>query len=320
MIVCPLCKTQTNENSFVQSYFSSINDKEYKLYHCFKCQLYFWDPMGIVAELYEKEMFDTYDDYHMGDKKLSEWCIPFFTYFPLKKGRLLDVGCADGVFLEHAQRIGFEVWGIDFDGKSIEAATKKRGLKNVYQMSLENFIDYAHSENLKFDVITFFEVLEHQDNLDKFLTSIKSLLKDEGYIAGSVPNGERLLPEFDHLDYPPHHFTRWSKNVLRIFLNKEDFTHLKFYPASFFRLVDISYRLQNIFTNTIALNFKKTRAETNVNPIGTSTDKNKKFPFPKKIKKFFILLSALFFSVVVSKFKKAQNIYFQAAYVPFNRN
>ncbi len=319
MILCPLCKTIMNENNHKQRYISTINNQEYKLYCCFSCQIYFWNPMEIIPEFYEKEMFATYDDYHMGDKKLPEWCLPFFTYFPLKKGSLLDVGCADGAFLEHAQRVGFDVWGIDFDGRSIEVASKKRGLKNVFRMSLEDFLDYAYKENLKFDVITFFEVLEHQDDLEKFLASIKLLLKHNGYIAGSVPNRERLLPEVDPLDYPPHHFTRWSRDALNKFFEKEYFTFVEFHPSSSFTLNDISYRIRKIFFNFIDIR-SNGRVRPNIITTRGNEWKNKDFLFVKKIKNIIFLALALIFSLILNKFKKAQNIYFQAFYMPFDEN
>jgi 2-polyprenyl-3-methyl-5-hydroxy-6-metoxy-1,4-benzoquinol methylase len=60
-------------------------------------------------------------------------------------------------------------------------------------MSLEEFYEYAKEKNLKFDVITFFEVLEHQDKLREFLEMVKGLLREGGYIAGSVPNRKWLF-------------------------------------------------------------------------------------------------------------------------------
>lgn len=54
-------------------------------------------------------------------------------------------------------------------------------------MSLEEFSEFAKKEGLKFDVITFFEVLEHQDRPREFLERVKELLKPGGWLAGSVP-------------------------------------------------------------------------------------------------------------------------------------
>ena len=73
------------------------------------------------------------------------------------------MGCGDGRFLRHAKEQGFEVWGIDFDKKSVENVKSNLGIDTVFAMSLEEFHEYANEKNLKFDVITFFEVLEHQD-------------------------------------------------------------------------------------------------------------------------------------------------------------
>ncbi|MEM2074300.1 MAG: methyltransferase domain-containing protein, partial [Nitrososphaeria archaeon] len=74
--------------------------------------------------------------------------------------------------------------------KSIKVCQEKWGLKNTFVMSPQEFAEFCQKEGLKFDVITFFEVLEHQDKPVEFLEAIKSMLKPGGYIAGSVPNRE----------------------------------------------------------------------------------------------------------------------------------
>jgi SAM-dependent methyltransferase len=120
------------------------------------------------------------------------------------------------------------VWGIDFDKKSVENVKRNLGIDTVFAMSLEEFYEYAKERGLKFDVITFFEVLEHQDKPREFLEMVKGLLKEGGYIAGSVPNRERLFVEMDwknyfHWDYPPYHFLRFSKSSLEKALNFSGF-------------------------------------------------------------------------------------------------
>jgi len=96
-------------------------------------------------------------------------------------------------------------------------------------MSLEEFYEYAKKKKLKFDVITFFEVLEHQDKPREFLRMVRELLKEGGYIAGSVPNRERLFAKdvdwkYFHGDYPPHHFLRFSKECLEKVLDLTGFS------------------------------------------------------------------------------------------------
>jgi len=174
-----------------------------------------------------------------------------------KKGVLLDIGCGDGVFLKEVQTLGFEVWGIDFDKKSVKVAKEKFKLKNVYPMSLEEFVEFANKRGLKFDVITFFEVLEHQDNPVGFMNNVKNLLKPGGYIAGTVPNRDRPLVSLDRkyvntADFPPHHFLYFNKSSLEFLFNMFNFKDIYFSP------VKVDFNHINFFIeSTISMGWTK---------------------------------------------------------------
>jgi hypothetical protein len=67
---------------------------------------------------------------------------------------------------------------------------------------------------------------------------VKGLLKEGGYIAGSVPNRKRLFVEMDlkdyfHWDYPPHHFLWFSKSSLEKALNFSGFKYVEVYKLDF---------------------------------------------------------------------------------------
>lgn len=94
-------------------------------------------------------------------------------------------------------------------------------MRNVSAARPEKFLA-AHPQT-NFDVVTFFEVLEHQENPQWFLDVAKKFLSDEGCIAMSVPNRNRWQKAPDTLDYPPNHLTRWSPNALRNFLERNGF-------------------------------------------------------------------------------------------------
>jgi SAM-dependent methyltransferase len=226
MLKCPICENEIEENSFTEIYIFPFNKQEYKKYECSNCDLHWWEPFKIIPQFYESEVFEGYIPFHEGIRsRIEHYHQQFFIHFPKDvKGRLLDVGCGDGVFLREAQKHGFEVWGIDFDSKSIEIAKRHLRADTLYAMSLEEFYGYAKENNLAFDVITFFEVLEHQDNPKKFLEMVKNLLKKDGYIVGSVPNRDNIFAlEISNklfLDHPPEHLLRFSKksleNILKI--------------------------------------------------------------------------------------------------------
>ncbi len=172
----------------------------------------------------------------------------------------MDVGCGDGRFLRYAKEQGFEVWGIDFDKKSVESAKRNLGIDTVFAMSLEEFYEYAKEKNLKFDVITFFEVLEHQDKPKEFLEMVKGLLKDGGCIAGSVPNRESLFLETEwkcsHGDYPPNHFLRFSKSSLEKALNFAGFKNDEVYKLDFPFIELFPYLEKKLFGNLDKLKIK----------------------------------------------------------------
>jgi len=262
-VKCPICYTEVEERNFKETYISSYNDQEYKRYECPNCDVHWWEPLKIIPEFYESEVFEDYIAFHEGvGTRLRESHKAFFKHFPSDvRGKLLDVGCGDGRFLRYAKEQGFEVWGIDFDKKSVENVKRNLGIDTVFAMSLEEFYEYAKEKNLKFDVITFFEVLEHQDKPREFLEMVKGLLKEGGYIAGSVPNRERLFVEMDwkdyfHWDYPPHHFLRFSKSSLEKALNFSGFIDVKVYKLDSPFIGLFPYLEKKLFGNLDKLKIK----------------------------------------------------------------
>ncbi len=94
-------------------------------------------------------------------------------------------------------------------------------MQKVLPLTISEFA--AQNPGQKFDLVTFFEVLEHQAAPAEFLRSVKSCLKPRGSIALSVPNRERWLTGPDVLDYPPNHFLRWNADALNKFLEMQGF-------------------------------------------------------------------------------------------------
>jgi len=224
-IICPSCGNEIREDYFKRKYLYKPLNKEYKLYHCDKCDLEFWTPLEFVKEIYESEELWGYVKFHQGSIELGKDHLIFLNSYRDKVNRLklLDIGCGNGSFIYKARELGFDVYGIDIDSKSIQAAKEKLGLKNVYNMNFDEFVEYAKKEGLKFDVITFFQVLEHQTDPKGFIQKVKELLKLGGKVVGAVPNRNRLFAEFSRSgrnnDFPPHHFMWFNKKALEnIFL------------------------------------------------------------------------------------------------------
>jgi SAM-dependent methyltransferase len=137
------------------------------------------------------------------------------------RGELLDIGCGTGNFLAAARDAGYSVSGTELDRNAARFAKEQLGLPRVLGLTISEFAEKYPSE--KFDVVTFFEVLEHQAAPAEFLEKVKACLRPGAYIALSVPNRERWLTGPDVLDYPPNHFLRWNVSALRSLLSAQGF-------------------------------------------------------------------------------------------------
>ncbi len=138
-----------------------------------------------------------------------------------RRGELLDIGCGTGNFLAAARDRGYGVTGIELDRNAARFAKERIGLQRVFPLTIAEFAERHAGE--QFDVVTFFEVLEHQAAPVEFLQKVKTCVRPGGMIALSVPNRERWLTGPDVLDYPPNHFLRWNATALSKFLSAQGF-------------------------------------------------------------------------------------------------
>lgn len=219
-VTCPVCEFYADDNAYLKVHSG------FKLYHCPKCELEYWWPRKLDRAFYEGG--GDYQPTHVGAGELKAYHRTFFRHRSVGSGLILDIGCGDGAFLKEAERLGYEAYGIDLDRKSVEAARNARKLENVYGMTLDEFADFSRKRSLRFQLATFFEVLEHQDEPREFLAKVMSLLEPGGFIAGSVPNRDRLIIHRETFDYPPNHFTWWSQPTLGRFLGEMGFEQLMF--------------------------------------------------------------------------------------------
>lgn len=216
---CPACDNQYGFELLEGS-------EETSLYQCVMCDVQFWHPVNSMDNRWYEE-----DIYYSLVYTLRNYLIPetlhkkywlFLKNTFIAKGRLLDVGCGSGKFAAKCRDNGFNVVAIDFNQKSIDAARRNWKLDDVYSMSFEEYGNsYPHE---RFDAITLFEVLEHQEKAAYFLESVRAMLQPGGYVALSVPNRERwgLLPPMN--DCPPNHLTRWSRDSLMNVLTRGGFS------------------------------------------------------------------------------------------------
>ncbi|PQV57273.1 methyltransferase family protein [Sediminibacterium magnilacihabitans] len=182
------------------------------IYQCKSCSLAYVDPFPVYAgDVYEQTYFNkslvSYDS--MRDYRIKRFGMERIRLIKkyVQKGKLLDIGCGVGWFLEAAKTEGFEIYGQEISKELGEYTQEKLGI-TVFS---ENLAEIKET----FDVITMFDLLEHVMDPVKLIEQSKRLLNEGGIIVVFTPNydslGIQLLKEHSSLVCPPAHLTYFTK-------------------------------------------------------------------------------------------------------------
>lgn len=104
---------------------------------------------------------------------------------------ILDVGCGGGLISESLANLGANVTAIDFVENNIKIA-KKHSQKNKLKINYicSDIENYNFSK--KYDLIVLFEILEHLENWQHFISKIRNNLKKNGKMIISTINRNTL--------------------------------------------------------------------------------------------------------------------------------
>ncbi len=134
-----------------------------------------------------------------------------------KRGRVLDVGCATGTFLAALKEDGWQTYGVELNKQAAEYARSRHQL-NVFTGELTE----AQFSDSQFDLIIFWDVLEHVHKPRKTLQEAARITKPGGYLFLVLPNPEsweaRLFGQYWAGWDTPRHLYIYSKNTMHRFL------------------------------------------------------------------------------------------------------
>ena len=165
-----------------------------------------------------------------------------------KAGRVLDVGCAAGFFLEVVQKQGWQACGVELSDYAASFARNELKL-NVRTGELAA----AKFEPGYFDVITFFDVIEHVGNPKGLVAEANRILKDDGLIVITTPNIDsfcaRAFKDRFHL-LDPLHLSYFSPKTLEKLLKAEGFKIVKieypYFKTPYFNAKELSRLTWNL--------------------------------------------------------------------------
>ncbi len=219
---CVICDYQIDERD--DSIFSKFNcnvrafQKEaFKVWRCPKCKTIHCLDIVDIAPYYKK--------YPIADATLT-WemrlCYGKLSRQLFKHGfsvnhSILDYGCANGLFMQYLQQLGFlKCYGY-------EPYTSENGFDN------ETVLDSA-----PFDYILLQDVIEHVEDPRKLLSKLDGLLAPGGYILIGTPNAENLdltkpnVSDFYNSVHVPYHFHIYTPEVLEYLGNCQNWQAIEF--------------------------------------------------------------------------------------------
>ena len=164
--------------------FSYVGSKKHhgQVVQCDQCTHRFVHPLPVDSRrMYAQVVDEYYAKTEAQRRRTFGEFLDLKEQFAPARGKLLDVGCNTGIFLEIARERGYQGEGIELSDWAAGLA-RQRGFA-VQQMPLED-IDGAGV----FDVITAFDVLEHLADPLCALAAAHRLLRSGGCLVATVPD------------------------------------------------------------------------------------------------------------------------------------
>ncbi len=146
-------------------------------------------------------------------------------------GKLLDVGCAYGYFMELAKARGFDPYGIEPSAHAGSQAQKLLGKKKVQMGRL----DETSFSSGSMDVVSLLDVFEHLGDPRAALKQINALLKPGGYTMIATGDSRSLLPRILKRRWtfyiPPQHLFFFHRDLMAALLREAGFEPVKVFSV-----------------------------------------------------------------------------------------
>jgi 2-polyprenyl-3-methyl-5-hydroxy-6-metoxy-1,4-benzoquinol methylase len=240
-VICPLCNS--SQLSILLRH-ANITDKTYNVFFCEMCNIGITIPIPSPSELSSLYSSGTYraasGKRFVGLVEMGVYLARQIRRKRIEKykqnGRILDIGCGRGIFLNVMKNNGWTVAGTEYDRITAESIAEYYNI-NVVTGNPGDWGFPAES----FDVVTMNHVLEHMSAPESAIGECSRLLGKRGLLVVAVPNITSLQSTMGkhlwfHLDIP-YHLYHFSEEGLVNLLKKYNFHPLKI------RRFDFEYNL-----------------------------------------------------------------------------
>jgi len=162
-------------------------------------------------------------------------------------GSVLDAGCAYGFYLSEMPS-SWNKYGVEISHFAFSKAIKLNPDAHIKR----GILTKRTFDNRKFDLITFWDVVEHLDNPAEVMAVAYKKLKKGGKLAISTGDVSSLFSKIQrskwHLFTPPQHLSFFSPTTIKLLLKSIGFKNINishspaYYPVSYvFHKLDSMY-------------------------------------------------------------------------------
>ena len=237
---CPVCDSENRRFRYTYKYLNLI---QLDITKCLSCGTYY-----VLRPLAEKFLSKYYDAYYEIDGPVQNdpLTIARYTISAEKRrntflanlppafnhwGTWLDVGCGSGLMLKTMGNLFEHSIGIEPSESSVKFATSTLGMKVKHGVLVEDSFQQA-----SFDLITFFDVLEHVINPKQLLLVASKLLKPKGWVlitTGNLHSFFRTISgKYWRYFIPLQHLTYFHSDALMMMLESFAFHNFKVYSST----------------------------------------------------------------------------------------
>jgi len=189
---CPYCAGNKFTHYSAQAHDAA--QRFVQIIECIACQAAWQWPLQRTEEQSEQVFGDAYASQAQGsyfDQDRRESIATCQRAFINSKGppigRLLDIGCGDGVFARGMAQRGWRALGLD---PSLKATTAETFPNGFLQLSSEDLASVPATS--KFDVVTLWDVVEHVERPDVLLAAATTHLAPGGMLVVETGNYQCL--------------------------------------------------------------------------------------------------------------------------------
>jgi 2-polyprenyl-3-methyl-5-hydroxy-6-metoxy-1,4-benzoquinol methylase len=221
-------------------FYYLLSTSDYRMVRCDDCGLLFLNPQPSdeeLAKIYTANYFLASDNDAAG-RAISEiklatagiYLSEIRRYHGPETGRLLEIGCGRGDFLELAENAGWHVTGVEYSSAACEAARLRLKKGEVLCGELKA----ANLPGDQFDLCVISDVLEHIRSPLEFLREIHRLLKPGATLFVATPSIDSWSARFlrqKWMEFKAEHVAYFDRQTLQTALFKTGFREIILQPG-----------------------------------------------------------------------------------------